>query len=121
MGLKITTELYTDAGVSSEVYINIKSIEILNKDRLVVTLNNYLNQEARSSSYQDTITCRRLFRSIGILLITKESEIEESPESPSRQDDTEFNKLTSMPVHAYVYSKIKEKLIEGGLEVEDDL
>jgi hypothetical protein len=139
MGLKITTELYTDAGVSSEVYINIKSIEILNKDRLVVTLNNYLNHEARETSHLNTIMCKRLFRSIGIPLkvenvietqipfseeeqeLIENSNVPISPQISTQIeiDYSNFEYLTSTNIYDFTYSKIKEKLIESGLEVED--
>ena len=132
MGLKITSELYTDAGVSSEVYVNIDSIKIINKDNLIVSLNNYLNKEARDENPRDTIVARGLYSSIGIPLkveISTQVEIPLTPEelelnqteginlSPQTStlveiDYSNFEELISTTIHDFTYSKIKEKLID---------
>lgn len=114
MGLKITTELYTDAGVSSEVYVNIETIKIVKKNQLIVSLNNYLNRSAREANEKDTILCRQLYSSICVPL-TIESR------NPDSIDSTLFTELTATYIHEFAYSKVKEKLSIAGLTVEDDL
>ena len=114
MGLKITSELYTDAGVSSEVYVNIETIKIVKKNQLIVSLNNYLNKSAREDNERDTILCRQLYSSICVPL-TSESD------DPDSIDSTLFTELTTTYIHEFAYSKVKEKLTGAGLTVEDEI
>jgi hypothetical protein len=106
MGLKITDTLYTDAGASAEVYININSIRVDRNTGINVRLNNYLNRAAKENSERDTITCRQLYASMKLVFDNS------SPE---------FTDMTSASIYEFAYTKVKERLIEGGLEVEDDL
>ena len=106
MGLKITTELYTDAGASSEVYINIDSIRFNRENGVFLKLNNYLNKDSKEIDKDDKITCKRLLNTFFI-----------DVKNPS----SEFNELTSESIHSFSYTKLKEKLISDGLTVEDDL
>jgi hypothetical protein len=106
MGLKITDTLYTDAGASAEVYINIKSIGVKRNYGISVSLNNYLNRAAKEANELDTILCRQLYASIGFSFDNS------SPD---------FTNMTSASIYEFAYTKVKERLIEGGLEVEDDI
>jgi hypothetical protein len=106
MGLKITTELCTDAGLSSEVYVNIKSISISKNGTVSGLLNNYLNREARDLNEHDTISCRRL-RSDFLIPIGKETPY--------------FDELISQSIYSFVYSKLKEQLAYSDIVAEDDL
>jgi len=106
MGLKITDTLYTDAGASAEVYININSIRVDRNTGINVRLNNYLNRAAKENSERDTITCRQLYASMKLVFDNS------SPE---------FTDMTSASIYEFAYTKLKEKLIESGLSVEDDI
>lgn len=106
MGLKITTEIYTDAGASSEAYVNIEAINFEKGRGLSVKLNNYLNKEAKDLNPNDKIICRKLFASVFIQV---------------ENGSPEFENLVSTSIYALAYNKVKERLIENGLSVEDDL
>jgi hypothetical protein len=106
MGLKITDTLYTDAGASNEVYINIKSIDVKRNYGISVYLNNYLSRAAKENNERDIIICRQLYSSIGFAFDNS------SPD---------FTSMTSASIYAFAYTKVKEKLIENGLSVEDDI
>lgn len=106
MGLKITDTLYTDAGASNEVYININSIRVDRNYGINVRLNNYLNRSAKENSERDTIACRQLYRSMTFVFDNS------SPD---------FTNMASASIYAFAYTKVKEKLIENGLSVEDDI
>ena len=106
MGLTITTELYTDSGVSNDVYINIESIKFEREHGVTLKLNNYLNKDTREKNKYDQIMCRRLYDTV---LIKVENQ------------SSDFNALTSESIHSFSYTKLKEKLISDGLTVEDDL
>jgi hypothetical protein len=106
MGLKITDTLYTDAGASNEVYININSIRVDRNYGINVRLNNYLNRAAKENSERDTIACRQLYGSMTFVFDNS------SPD---------FTNMTSASIYEFAYTKVKERLIENGLTVEDDI
>lgn len=47
MGLTITNEIFTDSGVTSELYINIYKIDIIKGSAIYADLGIYLNKDAR--------------------------------------------------------------------------
>jgi hypothetical protein len=106
MGLKITTQIYTNVGPSSEAYVNIESIEVKKSQGIIVKLNNYLSKELRESDPSSKIVSTKLYDRVFIAV---------EPES------TELAGLEANPIHSFVYSKIKEKLIALELTVEDDI
>lgn len=106
MGLKITTELYTDAGPSTESYVNIESIEIKKDRGLQISLNSYLNREARDLDPNITVTCKKLYARIFV---------------PIESDSPEFEEISTTSIYSFAYSKVKAKLEESELSVEDDV
>jgi len=106
MGLTITTELYTDAGPSNEIYVNIESVDFKRGKGISVKLNNYLDREARDLDPNLTVLCRKLFASIFF---------------PIETGSPEFEEFTESSIFAFAYSKVKAKLIESELSVEDDI
>jgi hypothetical protein len=106
MGLTITDTLYTSAGSSTETYINIESVELKRDQGLSVKLNNYLDRASRDLDPNSTIVCNKLYSSVFI---------------PIENGSPEFGELTTTAIHAFAYTKIKDKLIVDGLSVVDDL
>jgi hypothetical protein len=106
MGLTITNTLYTSAGSSTEAYLNIESVDLKRDRGLSVKLNNYLDRASRDLDPNSTVICNQLYASIFILIETG------SPE---------FGELTTESIYAFVYAKVKDKLIVDGLSVVDDI
>ncbi len=53
MGLIITNEIYTNAGVTSELYININRIDITKNAMVFCAINLYLNKSVREENDAD--------------------------------------------------------------------
>jgi hypothetical protein len=106
MGLTITTQIYTNAGPSSEAYINIESIEVKKNQGIIVKLNNYLSKELRELDPSSKIVSAALYDRVFI---------------PIEPESTELAELDTNPIHAFAYSKVKNKLIADSLSVVDDL
>jgi hypothetical protein len=106
MGLTVTTTLYTSAGSSTEAYINIESVELKRDRGLSVKLNNYLDRASRDLDPSSTIVCNKLYARVFI---------------PIESGSPEFGELTTTAIHAFAYTKVKNKLITDGLSVVDDL
>ena len=106
MGLIITTTLSTSAGSSTEIYLNIESVELKRDRGLSVKINNYLDKASRDLDPNLTVVCNQLYASVFI---------------PIENGSPEFSELTSTSIHSFAYSKVKDKLIASGLSVEDDI
>lgn len=102
MGLIITDEIYTNAGVTSELYININRINIVKNAAIFSEVNVYLNKETRELSEGDIVNTRQVTPSIYF----NYSEISEQ--------------LKSSTVHEILYAKLKESLESQGHTVIDD-
>jgi hypothetical protein len=103
MALIITNEISTDAGITSELYVNIRRIEIVKNSILTVNLNRYLNKESRENNEFDQIITRQIPVSLPINNEEISSEIGESS------------------IYSLIYSKVKRFLEDSGFTVEDDL
>jgi hypothetical protein len=100
MGLKITSEIHTNKGVTSEMYLNIENIILskFNNNRSIM-VNKYLNKDARDANHFDKC---------------------ESYEIPNVLNlNLDINELSSVYVYELAYTKIKEELESKGLTVED--
>jgi hypothetical protein len=96
MGLTITNEIYTDSGVTGQLYLNITRIDLIKDSTLQVHCQLYLNRESRDldpTAQVFTKQVNRLFR-FKYGAVTSD--------------------LFEIPVHAAVYSKIKSELEESG-------
>ncbi len=102
MGLIITDEIYTNAGLTTTLYININRINIVKNSAIFSEVNVYLNKEARELSEGDIINTRQVAPSIYF----NYSEISEQ--------------LKSSTIHEILYSKLKESLESQGHTVIDD-
>jgi hypothetical protein len=100
MGLKITNEIHTNKGVTSEMYLNIENI-ILNKfnTNTSIMVNKYLNKDARDANTFDRC---------------------ESYDIPNMlMLNLDMNDLSTVYIYQLAYTKIKEELESKGLTVED--
>lgn len=112
MGLKITDEINTDKGVTSEAYINIASqsfkkadCKLLENDSFDVGLNLYINEEARVNDPSNTCISAAVPKYLGYSDIGSPSQLE-----GLKGDKNAF---------AFAYSLIKESLEERGFTVVD--
>jgi hypothetical protein len=102
MGLIITNEIYTNAGVTTALYININRFDI-NKDAMVfIATNLYLNKDARELNVGDTVNTRQ----VAPILRLDYLDIREQ--------------LKTLTIHEILYSKLKESLESQGHTVVDD-
>jgi hypothetical protein len=99
MGLKITNEIHTNKGVTSEMYLNIENISLGKNNNLSIFINKYLNKDARDAEKFDV--CQS-FETNNIL--TFEILI----------SDLETNYLYDL-----AYAKVKTELESKGLTVVD--
>jgi hypothetical protein len=103
MALIITNEISTDAGLTSELYLNIRRIEIIKNSILTVNLNRYLNKESRETNEFDFINTRQIPNSLPI-------------------DSEEITDLISeSAIYPLIYAKVKSFLETAGFTVEDDI
>lgn len=99
MGLIITNEISTDAGSTSEAYINISKFEIKNGAGASAFVNLYINQADRDANSQDTVSSRSILRRFGV----------------------SFEDLDLSNIYASLYAKLKTKLEDSGLTVIDEI
>lgn len=99
MGLKITNQIYTNKGLTEELYINIQKINIDKKNRHNVLISKYLNKSVKDENEMDI--CQTFDLSNGFPL------------------NLSMEELTSNFVYELTYNKIKEILISKGYTVED--
>lgn len=103
MGLTITNEIYTDSGVTGQLYLNISRIDLIKDSMLQVHCQLYLNREDRDldpTIQVFTKQVNRIFR-------------------------FKYNEVTAdlfeIPVHAAIYAKIKSELEEKGYTVINEI
>lgn len=98
MGLKITTTLHTDKGQTSEMYLNVETLNINKKNMNHVMVNKYINKESRDANVDDKCNCFEVSSSYMLNLTLSE--------------------LETNYVYGLVYDKIKEELEGKGFTVE---
>ena len=103
MALIITNQISTDGGSTSEAYLNIQKVDIIKDSELSVFLNLYLNKTARQTDVTDVVKSRQVYSRVGIAFVDVSTD------------------LTTDSIYSVVYSKIKAKLEETGLTVENDI
>ena len=98
MGLKITTPLHTDKGDTSEMYLNIESLNISKKNMNHFMVNKYVNKDARDANVNDLCNCFEV--------------------SSSYMLDIQLAELESTVIYTLIYDKIKVELEAKGFTVE---
>ena len=98
MGLKITTPLHTDKGDTTEMYLNIESLNINKTNLNNVFVNRYLNKAIRDANFNDKCNCFEI----------------------NNQYILDFNvtDLETTYIYELVYNKIKTELEGKGFTVE---
>jgi hypothetical protein len=111
MGLKITDQLDTDKGRTSEAYVNIKKTVFTKAssksghDSMCIEINLYVNETARLNEPQDTCRSAKIFKYFGFL-------DEGSPGLLQGLGGTDN-------AYAFAYSLLRDKLTELGHTVID--
>jgi hypothetical protein len=103
MGLLITNQLSTNAGVTTEAYLNIAEITVRRRESIKVKTNLYLSLQAKAENDKATVNSNLVYSSIHF-------DISES-----------FIDVEEVAIYELAYAKLKEALIANGLEVEDQL
>jgi hypothetical protein len=98
MGLKITTPLHTDKGQTSEMYLNIESLNITKRDMNTVMVNRYINKDVRDTDNNDKCNCFEV-SSLYTLNI-------------------DVTDLETTYLYEFIYGKIKTELEGKGFTVE---
>ena len=98
MGLKISTSLHTDKGQTSEMYLNIETLNINKKNMNHVMVNKYFNKASRDVNVDDKCNCFEV--------------------SSSYMLNVELNDFETTYIYDLVYSKIKLELESKGFTVE---
>ena len=98
MGLKITTSLHTDKGETSEMYLNVETLNINKRNMNHVMVNKYLNKASRDANIDDKCNCFEV--------------------SSSYMLNVELAELETKYVYALVYEKIKLELESKGFRVQ---
>jgi hypothetical protein len=99
MGLKVTSQVYTNKGLTTEMYINIQNISIDKNERNSAMINQYLNKSEKDLDVYNTCIS---FDVPNIIML-----------------DLNVENLSNNYVYELAYNKIKEFLIGKGLTVED--
>ena len=99
MGLKITSEIHTNKGVTSEMYLNIENIVLNKKNNSSIIINKYINKDVRDANEFDK--CES-FETSNVLALNLDVE-----------------GLSSNYVYELAYAKLKENIESKGLTVED--
>jgi len=103
MGLLITNQLSTNAGVTTEAYLNIAEITVRRRKSIKVKTNLYLSLQAKTENDKATVNSDLVYSSIHF-------DISES-----------FIDVEEVAIYELAYSKLKDALIANGLEVEDQI
>jgi hypothetical protein len=103
MGLLITNQLSTNAGVTTEAYLNIAEITVRRRESIKVKTNLYLSLQAKTENDKATVNSDLVYSSIHF-------DISES-----------FIDVEEVAIYELAYSKLKDALIANGLEVEDQI
>lgn len=103
MGLTITNEIYTDSGVTNQLYLNITRIDLIKDSTLQVHCQLYLKREARDLDPTNQVFTKQI----------------------SRVFRFKYNDVTTdlfeIPVHAAIYAKIKSELEEQEYTVINEI
>jgi hypothetical protein len=100
MGLKITSEIHTNKGVTSEMYLNIENLMLSkSNNNTSVILNKYLNKGDRDANKFDRCESYQISNMLTLKL--------------------DIGDLSSVFIYQLAYAKIKEDLESKGLTVED--
>lgn len=99
MGLIITTEINTSGGSTSAGYLNISNFKVIKDSDTRVSLNLYLNKEARDIDPNDTVVSQAIIKRFGVA-----------------QED-----LDTANIYISIYTKLRLILEEAGFTVEDDI
>ena len=98
MGLKITTSLHTDKGETSEMYLNVETLNINKRNMNHVMVNKYINKASRDANADDKCNCFEV--------------------SSSYMLNVELSDLETNYIYTMVYDKIKVDLEGKGFTVE---
>ena len=98
MGLKITTSLHTDNGETSEMYLNVETLNINKRNMNHVMVNKYINKASRDANADDKCNCFEV--------------------SSSYMLNVELSDLETNYIYTLVYDKIKVELEGKGFTVE---
>jgi hypothetical protein len=98
MGLKITTSLHTDKGETSEMYLNVETLNINKRNMNHVMVNKYINKASRDANADDKCNCFEV--------------------SSSYMLNVELSDLETNYIYTLVYDKIKVELEGKGFTVE---
>ncbi len=104
MGLKITSEIATNGGVTSEAYLNIAKLTFSKGQAADVWVNLYLSEAARDEHAENTVSSMLVPRRFGI----------NDKGSPSA-----LSLFSSETLYQVAYDEIKMILEERGLTVID--
>jgi len=100
MGLKITNEIYTNKGLTQELYINVKSINVEKNNKTMVMTNQYVNKADRD---QNEMNVCQTFDIPNFYYL-----------------DLNVDNLSDNYLYTIVYDKIKEDLVGKNLTVVDE-
>jgi hypothetical protein len=103
MGLLITNQISTNAGTSTEAYLNISEINIARRANIRVKTNLYLSLQDKIDNPNNTVISKAVYSTIHLDLSETFVDVEE------------------IAIYELAYSKLKELLIESGLTVEDSI
>jgi len=99
MGLKITNEIYTNKGVTSEMYLNIENISLNKNNSILVFVNLYLNKNIRDVEKFNTVLSFDVKNNLTI--------------------DVVITDLETNYIYDLAYTKLKEDLESKGFTVVD--
>lgn len=103
MGLLITNEISTNAGTSTQAYVNITEIKIARLANIRVKANLYLSLQDKLDNPENTVISNSVFSTIHLDLSESFVDIEETA------------------IYELAYFKLKELLTNSGLTVEDSI
>lgn len=104
MALKITSEIVTLDGLTSEAYLNIEKLSFKKNTGVDIWVNLYLNEATREQSYRSKTESNQIPKRFGVA----------NNGSPG-----ELVLLDSETIYQFGYSHIKSYLEDKGLTVED--
>lgn len=106
MALKVTSEIATSGGVTSEAYLNIEKLTFKKNSSADVWVNLYLNQSSRESNPGGNVVSNQIPKRFGI----------SNTSSPSL-----VSLFSTETLYQVAYDEIKFILESKGLTVEDSI
>ena len=103
MGLKVTSEIYTDGGVTSEAYLNISKVVLSKDNELSIFVTTYLSLQERQANIANTVRSKQIYSRLGV------------------SDFGSPSILENMSIYAAAYSLLKDRLELDGLVVLDEI